>query len=285
MKCTFQSSCEQLASDTASLITRLSQDKPDLVWILSQETPKYTVNDKVQVAARLICNMQRQEGRHSIIENINTEKPSEAGIFWPDNIAEMVTQRVWLCNINQPAKQKCFAMNIASSLHLDDSSITCKHGEKTTGRSLLPTRMPKLYYNFIVAQIENAFNAEREVVEQAYATKFRKQKPKPSKPGPDDGPEGDHDIQDEEVKLTAKQAAKAKHVESHYDDCGTDTTELEACEDSVAFVFHTFDSLKSLELCSTCFDSDSDESDECPCFSQSFFASGFPGSESTEEFS
>ena len=189
MKCTLQSSCEQLASDTASLITRLSQDKPDLVWILSQETPKYTVNDKVQVAARLICNMQRQEGRHSIIENINTEKPSEAGIFWPDTIAEMVTQRVWLCNVNQPANQK----------------------------------------------------------------------------------------------LTAKQAAKAKHVESHYDDCGTDATELEACEDSVAFVFNTFDSFKSLALCSTCFDSDSDESDEFPCFSQSFFASGFPGSEASEE--
>ena len=83
VSCSFHATQDKLVADAASLLTKLTVDKPDLVLILSGSDPNATVDTSVQVASRLMMSTQREGGRHCVLENINDESSTSRGIFVP----------------------------------------------------------------------------------------------------------------------------------------------------------------------------------------------------------
>ena len=71
--CTPRLSTDKLASDSAQLLTKLGEDKPDLVWLLSSTVESNRTTDaKVQVAAKLIMSLQRSGNRECFLKTSTT---------------------------------------------------------------------------------------------------------------------------------------------------------------------------------------------------------------------
>ena len=271
--CSFHATQDKLVADAASLLTKLKVDKPDLVMILSGSDPNVTVDPSVQVASRLMMSTQREGGRHCVLENINDESSTSRRIFIPPDgsLSDLSRIHVWWCALQMPEclskkQPECHHTFLATSLFFKDELQVCCKKSQCTGRSLLPSTLPKAYYQKLLTHVTQALHSDLDERLNAYAAKYRKQKPKPPKPGVNDGPEGDHDVQDAEIIETPSQKIRNKMIEEHYDDCGTDISSI-ATENYCVF------------------DSDSEcEFDDYPSmFSPSFFMNGMRGSEYQED--
>ena len=283
----------QLSTDSNAIFIRLQEEKPDLIWIMLSVTDSHRpMENKLQSAVKLLVSMQTSANRHCFLENINNEKLSNRGCFVPE--AWLVEQKlrsfhVWWCSMEIQALDKqsrslqdeCAHVFCTSTLPMPDTLMTCCKKRTASGRSSLASRIPKAYYEKLACHVISALIADS--TPNVYATVHRKAKPKPPKPGIDDGPDCELDVQDEEVKISQKRST-SKVVESVYDDCGNDISELltsDLLEDDKSTYLCTADDDSSIMLSSCCFESDSEceEPMETSLISTNFLNWGFPGSE------
>ena len=222
---------EQLDNKMSKVLTDLNSDQPSLVWIsnLNSDSTK-TVPERLQIAVRLLAATQHSLGGQFLVENANSEDGSR-GVYlnsdWQATNHRGTYRQIWWCalgldkpNRDMKSVKHCAVMNVFATIHVPDRVLHCCKQTKYTGRSILPSRFPKAYYSAMTSMINESSNRSTET---AYKTQ-QKQKPKPTKPTPDESP-GDHEDTeglDKPVKKTV--------MEEVYDDCGDDVSTIAGSE-------------------------------------------------------
>ena len=259
-----------LCGEMSNIITKLHEEKPALVWISRACVGlQKCVDDKVQGSVRLLADQQHMLGGHLLIEDVSLHSTGR-GLYLNEEYLARNSRAcmvpVWWCALGVDASAKqtnvfkklesCALTSCFTTLTMPLRITNCCKKFKFTGRSVLPSRLPKSYYLSMAAVILETVTLHQTAF--AASVKKRKQKPKSPKPTAAEGP-GEHV---EEHELENFKPKKDKSIENVFDDCGDDTSTI---------MLSTEESM---------FDSDSDwmsEPDEM--FDNNFFSWGAVGSQ------
>ena len=78
-------SSDALMKDIGTILTKLNKDRPSLVWISSlQRDNNRSLDERLQVAAKLIASTQHSLQGHAVVEQVN-EHSSGRGIYVDDD--------------------------------------------------------------------------------------------------------------------------------------------------------------------------------------------------------
>ena len=177
---------------------------------------------KLQVAARLFASEQHSLHGHVLVESVN--ESTSKGIFcskeWLAQHERLNTQPVFWCSLGMKQSKvklgklnQCMYMMVLTTFAVPEQLTTCCSNEKSSGRSLLPSRLPKAYYSALAGML-----LEISIPVPTYKA-VKKSKPKSPKPTAEEGP-GEHT--DVDNMPTNKKA----QIQSHYDDCGDDVSTI-----------------------------------------------------------
>ena len=268
-KVTANLTSEQLDKQISKVLTDLNDNSPSLIWIsnLNNDNTK-SITERTQVAVRLLISTQHSLGGDLLLENINAEDHTR-GVFlasdWQAANHRGTCRQIWWCALgldkagNDVKKIKhCAVTNVFTSLNIPEKLIHCCTKSKYTGRSILPSKLPKAYY-LAMATMLSECSVKSSTTAIAFKTQ-QKQKPKPPRPTPDETP-GDH----EDTEALDK-PAKKKEIENVFDDCGDDISTILGPE-----LYTYFDGLSD------------DSEDECEIFNNEFYAWSCTGSTTCPE--
>ena len=232
IRCAAQFEAKTIVNKASSIVTQMHAQRPDFIYVASlHHDPLRTIDQQIQIAARLIIAEQHRLGGQYLVENVNS-KDECRGIYlsdsWQASNHSGVLRPLWWCALGmEKAKQvskwqlsDCSNTTVFTTLAIPISISSCCRNSKFTGRSILPSRPPKAYFAAMTSMIQQV-NAAPPVPDSVYAKVARKAKPKPPAPTEDETP-GDHtDVAEELVKHGTHAG-----FEETYDDCGDDCSTI-----------------------------------------------------------
>ena len=244
----------------STLLTKLRERKPDLIWISSlHHDNKSKIPESTQIAARLLISEQHSRRGQFVLENANAHDAYtgiQTGSEWQSKNYNGRLQPLHFCALAMPANRAnhCFAMSCFASVDIPKTLVNCNLLHKFDGRSIMPSRNSKAYYSAFAAMIK-----ETTSLAHAKLNVAKKSEVQPPQGGFDDGP-GEH------ADVDLEKPSKAdKEIENVFGDCGDDVSTL---ADSEAYSF--FDD-----------NSDHDCDDDPLSFDEEIYAWACPGSEGT----
>ena len=238
-----------LSQNMGSILAKLEDDKPGLVWVSSLKAdPGAIIDERLQISARLLVSAQLRHKGEIILEHATIEKDKRGVYFdpeWLQRNPQVNINTIWWCkaeglrgNYNGKLHKldKCAHTLVASTLQLPQNITTCCKTKTSTGRSHLPPRLPKHYYIAMSTLIQSSMPQHTTNLETFTAT--RKQKKKMPHPTADEGP-GEH-------------AEMSQVPQSHKTETTTDPNEGDHdCGDDVSMILDN--------ILFSCFDTESED--------------------------
>ena len=246
LQCTRCVTTSELKNNVGRILTQLRDERPSFIWFSAlHHDPNRAIPEETQIAVRLLISEQETLGGSYLLEGVSSTAESMKGIFlsemWRNKHQAGHMHPVWWCSlgVGRTSTANCSVTQVFSSISLPKRVFNCCRHDKFTGRSLLPSRLPKSYYHAMTAMLN-------EHVQTAFAYKAqKKQKPRPPKPGFEDSP-GEH----ADMEAMDKPASgKEIEIEDVYADCGDDVSTIALSEASESFF---------------CYDTDDDEFERDP---------------------